>query len=382
MKRFNTLYKRAATGAPQEWTISVEGNQYWTEAGQVGGVITKSEPTICFGKNIGRANATTDEEQALAEATSKHQKKQDLGYVDSLDKVDDEAPFFKPMLAHKFLDKKPKIKWGKQRVFVQPKLDGHRCVVTPKNGVTATTRNGIEYESIPHILEALKPAFQSDAMLRLDGEAYNHDLHDDFNEISSIIRKTQLTLEDIFKSAELAEYHIYDCPSIGDLDQSADFFDRYTAMVKIIEPIAAKHSCIKIVPIEEVFSEEEVMRKHDLYLAMGYEGVIVRVNGPYENKRSNYLLKYKVFDDAEFIVDGILPGKGLKANMAAKIQTHTDEGRIFFSNIKAPHAKLKEMLQNSISYIGRKCTIRFFGVSPEDKIPRFPYVVDIDRWDV
>jgi DNA ligase 1 len=382
MKKFNTLYKRAATGTPQEWTISVDGNQYWTEAGRVGGVITKSEPTICFGKNAGRANSTTDEEQALAEATSKHQKKLDLGYVDSLDKIDDESPFFKPMLAHKFLDKKHKIKWGKQRVFVQPKLDGHRCITTPKNTITATTRNGIEYASIPHILEALKPIFSADEMLCLDGEAYNHDLHNDFNEISSIIRKTQLTLEDIFKSAELAQYHIYDCPSIGDLDQTANFFDRYTAMVKVVAPVAAVHSCIHIVPIEEVFSEEEVMQKHDQYLAMGYEGIIVRINGPYENKRSNYLLKYKVFDDAEFTVDDILPGKGLKANMAAKIKTHTKEGREFFSNIKAPHNKLREILQNTTKHIGRRCTIRYFGVSPNDKIPRFPYVVDIDRWDI
>jgi len=37
MKTLPTLYSLTATGATQQWTIHIEGNQYWTEAGQVGG---------------------------------------------------------------------------------------------------------------------------------------------------------------------------------------------------------------------------------------------------------------------------------------------------------------------------------------------------------
>ena len=62
------LYKYAATGALQQWWIEVEGNKYRTHAGQVGGKITTTAWTHCEGKNQGRANATTAEEQALRDA--------------------------------------------------------------------------------------------------------------------------------------------------------------------------------------------------------------------------------------------------------------------------------------------------------------------------
>ena len=75
MKEFPIIYKRATTGAAQQWQIIVDGNQFFTRAGQWGGVITESARTTCEGKNIGRANETSPEEQALAEATSKHNKK-------------------------------------------------------------------------------------------------------------------------------------------------------------------------------------------------------------------------------------------------------------------------------------------------------------------
>jgi DNA ligase 1 len=213
MKKFNTLYKRAATGTPQEWTISVDGNQYWTEAGRVGGVITKSEPTICFGKNAGRANSTTDEEQALAEATSKHQKKLDLGYVDSLDKIDDESPFFKPMLAHKFLDYKDRVSFP---ALASRKIDGMRMINTSNS---ITSRNGKDILSCPHIREALQPLFAKFPNAMVDGEIYAHDVS--FEKIMSIVKKTKPTIGDLFESEENARLWVFD----GFIDESDKAFE-------------------------------------------------------------------------------------------------------------------------------------------------------------
>ena len=72
---FPTLYKYDSRGLVQEWTIWVQGNKFWTVEGVKGGKLTTSEPTVCFGKNVGRANETTDKEQAIKEAQSKFQKK-------------------------------------------------------------------------------------------------------------------------------------------------------------------------------------------------------------------------------------------------------------------------------------------------------------------
>ena len=56
----NKVYKQTKTGATQEWSIEIVDNKYRTHSGQVGGVITTNEWTVCYGKNVGRANATTD----------------------------------------------------------------------------------------------------------------------------------------------------------------------------------------------------------------------------------------------------------------------------------------------------------------------------------
>ena len=86
--KLDTIYKLTKTGATQEWTIEIEDNKYRTHSGQVGGVITTNEWTVVFGKNIGRANATTDSEQALAEAVAKQTKKLESGYFEDINNID------------------------------------------------------------------------------------------------------------------------------------------------------------------------------------------------------------------------------------------------------------------------------------------------------
>ena len=173
------LYKLSKTGAAQSWQIFVHGNTFWTEAGQIGGVITKSEPTTCEGKNIGRANETSGFAQALAEASAKHKKKLEHGYNLTMETIGDGLSYYEPMLAHKFVDYKEDLKYP---VLCQRKSDGIRAIIT-KDG--ATTRKGKPHKCVPHILKALKPFFDKDPDAILDGELYNHELHDDFNKISS-----------------------------------------------------------------------------------------------------------------------------------------------------------------------------------------------------
>ena len=58
------IYKATKAGKIQEWRIEVEGNKYRTISGQTDGQKVTSEWTVCAGKNIGRSNETTPEEQA------------------------------------------------------------------------------------------------------------------------------------------------------------------------------------------------------------------------------------------------------------------------------------------------------------------------------
>ena len=115
----------------------------------------------------------------------------------------------KPMLAYP-VSNKP-IDYNRP-VFIQPKLDGVRCVIQYENmgleyEVKAYSRTGKEWKNIDHILEQLIPFFQKYPDVILDGELYNHDLRDNFEKIISLVRKTKPTEEDRLEASKLKQFH-------------------------------------------------------------------------------------------------------------------------------------------------------------------------------
>ena len=73
--KLDKLFSRAVNGKTLEYTIEVKENKFRTISGYTDGVKTTSEWTICQGKNIGKKNETTPEQQALAEAQAMYRKK-------------------------------------------------------------------------------------------------------------------------------------------------------------------------------------------------------------------------------------------------------------------------------------------------------------------
>ena len=73
----------------------------------------------------------------------------------------------KPMLAHKV--GKKDVDWS-EKVFVQPKLDGVRCIFT-KDG--AFSRTGKQFKNVWHLEYDLKDFFRKNPNTVLDGELYN-----------------------------------------------------------------------------------------------------------------------------------------------------------------------------------------------------------------
>ena len=132
-----TIYKSTKGGKIQEWTIEVVGNKYRTISGQTDGKKVTNEWTVVYGKNEGRANATTDKEQAMKEAEAKRKLKLERGYFENIKHIS-KKQYFEPMLAAKWEDYKDKVEYP---IYSQPKLDGIRCIVT-KDGMFS--RNGKE----------------------------------------------------------------------------------------------------------------------------------------------------------------------------------------------------------------------------------------------
>lgn len=348
------LYKYTSLGQIQQWQIFTSGDSYWTEEGIH--EITKSDPTICVGKNIGRSNETTPQEQAELEAKAKWQKKLDKGYNEVLT---DEKKFFEPMLAHEF-SKYEKLLFTVP-TFIQPKLDGVRCYLNDKQ---LMTRAGKPIVSCPH----LELGF-----FGLDGELYNHDLREDFNKIISLVRKTKPTQEDIEESEKKIQYWVYDYPYMAD----KVFSKRYEALKHDFNNFIYPGSILKLVPTYQISSKEEMLKYHEQFIKEGYEGSIVRMDlGGYENKRSKQLLKYKDWMDEEFVILDVKPGTGNRSNGANTLSVQLPNGVICDPTMTGTEAYMTAVLRDTDKIIGKKATIKFFGWTPDGNL-RFPTVKSI-----
>ncbi len=362
--KLDTIYKKTKTGATQEWTIEVSGNKYRTHSGQVGGAITTNEWTVVYGKNVGKANGTTDKEQCMKEAVAKRTKKLESGYFEDVNNIN-EQQYFEPMLADKWEDRKDKIEYP---IYSQPKLDGIRCIVT-KDGMWS--RNGKPIISAPHIKESLNDVFKHYPNLILDGELYADKFANDFNAIVSLVKKTKPTTDDLKQSAKYIEYHVYDIPSVDDV-----FSVRGIDLDKLM--LDFNFDCVKRVETHVVNNEDEVVQWYEDYIERGYEGQMLRTDGKYENKRSKNLLKHKSFIDEEFTIIDIVEGEGNRTGTAGYFVFETAEGKPFKSNVKGTWEETAKMLKDRKKLIGKEATVKYFNLTP-DGIPRFPYVININR---
>jgi len=352
-----TLYKIDSKGKVRTWRMEIDGNAFRAISGQQDGKKVTSGWKYATAKNVGKVNATTDEEQAIAEVDAIYKKKQEHDYFADL--KDANTPrYFNPMLAAKWEDIKDEIEYP---VAVQPKLDGLRAIAK-KDGIWS--RQGKQFLSVPHIEEALAPLFKINPDLVLDGELYNHDLRDDFNKIISLVRKTKPSEEDLAESAETVEFHVYD---LGHTDLT--YFERAIALRQLIELNEPEH----VILVEDLYAttEEEVDEIYGRHIGEGFEGGIIRLDTPYVNKRSKGLLKRKDFSDAEFEIVDVLEGVGNWSGYAKHLTIRLPDGQTQNAGMAGTQEYLKQVLAEREEYIGGEATVHYFNVTPDGKL-RFP----------
>ena len=239
-------------------------------------------------------------------------------------------------------------------VFIQPKLDGVRCLIQCDNGViTAYSRTGKVWKNIDHILEVLVPFFHKHPNVILDGELYNHDFKDDFEQIISMVRKTKPTPEARGKSAENVQFHCYDI-----VNKKMKFSTRDKWLLNNL----VESYCIKHVDTISINSENQASREHLINLNGGYEGSIVRLDTPYQCKRSHSLRKFKDFQDAEADIVGYEEGKGKRTGTLGKFVMQDDDGNIFGCPPGKGHnyKDLARMLIEIHKYMGQRATFTYF----------------------
>jgi len=368
LKSFPTLYKKDSKGKVQTWDVAVtqngvEGFYIKTAHGKLGGKIQETFDLITTGKNVGKANETSPQRQAELEAEAKWLKQQERkGYVGNIDLVNtDTRPGAEPMLAHRY-DKFPeKIAYP---AYIQPKLDGHRCIAIIENGTTKLfSRQRKPITGLPHITEALTVQFGS-AIGRtvIDGELYNHDYKDKFEELTGFIRSQEPK-----EGYEAVQYHIYDTVV------TAPQLDRTMILAKSL--IDYTGTTLQLVDTQLVEDEAEALGAFRTHRNSGYEGSILRnLTGTYVGKRSYDLQKVKEFDDAEFTITGVEEGRGKMAGHAIFVLIDPKTSVQFKAKMKGTMETLAEYFKNPTLVVGKIITVQFQGRT-KDGIPRFPVAV-------
>jgi len=362
MTKLETLYHQGKTGAIVQWDIWTEGADICTEYGQIGGKMQTSRKTATP-KNVGRANATSANEQAVLEATAMHKKRLDGKY--SLTIEDAKKEVFLPMLAASFDKRKDKVTYP---VDVQPKLDGVRCLAYwDGDSVKLMSRGGKQWNCCQHIIDELEQVLPTDWVL--DGELYIHGKT--FQEITKLVKTTKLLAK---PESVNVQFHVYDVPRAGyeQTEIGGSTWDNRKMSLLLIDEFV--ENCKSVVAVRTDFAahEEDVYELQSEYLEEGYEGAIVReYDGEYKfGYRSNKLLKVKNFMDEEYLIAGFTTGVGRFDGCVVWV-CMTEDGQSFKVVPQGTMEERQETYQNADKHIGDWLKVKFFELT-DDGIPRFP----------
>lgn len=343
------IFKTDSTGKVRFLEMKVVDDNISQSSGILGSENVVTHEKRATPKNVGKANETTAEEQALAEMEATIVKKLKEGYFLTIEEAKSTYVLL-PMLAKVYKEEQHKIDWS--LAYCQPKFDGMRMLAIVKDGnVTLMSRKGREITTLPHIEKALTGI--KDCVL--DGEAYNLSLGSFQNQMKAIKKYTKGLSEQV-------QFNVYD--KVGE----EVFTKRFNEAARIVFEVA--DTSIVCCPTYYVANEEELIRFNKLNVEAGYEGTMVRISkGGYEiDKRSSNLLKYKSFLDTSLKIKDIIPSKQ-RPNWGQPI--FELNGETFSAGMKYSHEEREEFLTNKDEYIGKIAELRFFEYS-DIGVPRFP----------
>jgi len=354
-----------------EATISEESNSdlavILLSYGKVSGKRTQTNKTV-IGKNIGKSNETTALVQAWNEILSLGATKIDKGYIlINPDVVNGDERFIptdtiKPMLAVSYSEK-----LIDSEMFIQPKLDGVRCVAYLKNGdIYLQSRTGKAF-MLETVKKALEPLFFDNPKAIFDGEIYVHGWT--FQRIVSAVKKQS-------EDTKLLQYHIYDIV----VDEA--FHLRTELLNKILLISSRDFKTIRAVETRKISKDKiDFYKSEDI--KNGYEGSMIRsMHGFYrQDKRSHSLIKCKEFQDSEFIIVGGVAEELHNGEKGVVYSVQNTDKSISF-NVR-PRGTMEERtlaFKSLVEDIGSKITVRYQGLT-ELNVPRFPVAIGVRNYE-
>ena len=293
-------------------------SQVYVESGVLNGKITRYPPTYPTKKNKGRSNERNVLEQGLVTARTLFLKKLENGFQTKKDFnstktiITTNIKYF-PMLVRKYNDEKDNLIYP---LYIQPKLDGARCIAylnkSPPdvtiNNVIMYSRQKKEFLGFDDIKTEILPAlismwdYDNNESVYIDGELYKHGLS--LQNISGAVRNSNR--KNIKKYTDI-EFHIFD---IFYPHKDIEFKDRLYIRDNIFIIIGKSKITIKVntILVNDEQTQDNIYKE---YIKNKYEGIILRnVNSLYlthptnnnQTIRSKYVLKRKMVYSDEFEV--------------------------------------------------------------------------------
>jgi DNA ligase-1 len=247
---------------------------------------------------------------------------------------------------------KGRKKYIKFPCYVQPKLDGVRCISSSTENCEPyyTSRMGKEFTTLQH-LDLLVHEVYYEIGYPLDGEIYTHNVLT-FQDTVSAIKAAK-------ENSSILRYHIYDIVA-----PELTFEERHKLIKACLEPLQNRE--LVYVPTYEVKNEAEIIKYHEQFVEEGYEGIIIRnKDGKYVlDHRSNDLQKWKNFIDKEFVIVGGKEATGEdKGTVVFICDVGDGTGRTFDVRPRGSRELRREWWQNLESLKGKRLTVRYQRLS-------------------
>ena len=468
IKTFPTLYFKDKLDRTREWKIWVEGSTIHKTYGIKGGKVIEGTREY-RGVNKGRANETSAREQAILEAEREWIKRLDKGYYakstlgiakqkaaleakrkqggtnariegtvttktakpktakakakakakadnGTVDLPEDDVTLI-PMQCHPFTDEKKCLKYFDfdEGVYINPKLDGIRCVarlvkVDDEWQVVLQSRTGKQFVHLKHIRKQILYLLKGNEDVVLDGELYAEHIYGNYTKLKT---RYEYSAESDNPENELPElpqeqkfdvisgacrpvrtsphplesqisYHIFDV-----IDLNLDQKRRYDLLGEILSAKSSK-KIPNIVQVDWVLVDglDEIYQEHDVFIEKGYEGIVLRekYNKYQVGRRSLTMRKYKAFVDQEYEIVGTHRDKGVDVSQFVwVVQVSDEDARTFHVKPMGITEQKQQWYQDRKEYVGKLLTVRYqkplVSEDETDHLPRFPRGVSIRDYE-
>lgn len=227
--------------------------------------------------------------------------------------------------------------------WVSEKLDGIRAYWDGKNLIS---RQG-------NIFNA--PLWFSRAFpdTPLDGELWI--ARNQFEQVSAIVRQKQATAE----QWQRVSFMIFDLPA-----SSEKFSERIKKMEKIVADSTSPY--LKMIKQQKLPNNTQLQLLLEQVISQGGEGLMLhRGSAYYQAKRSQDLMKLKMYQDAEAVVLEHLPGDGRNSGRLGALLVKTEAGIIFKIG-----TGFSDLERENPPAIGATITYQYIGTT-KNSVPRF-----------